>query len=210
MKNKLLSKMTFDDALKIITDTQRSSARLNIARNLDKQLSGTKAVLKYIASSNDHSARNKIKIQVEGQIEKFFIFKEEVNRKISSKTDRASDQALSKIEKYRQEVNNRFDTVISNLQDVVAADFEESLPEVAFDQRLLNLAAKLNYDPLKIYNHVSNEIAYQKYYESMKGVLGTLLNGSGSATDQGIASCCLVACVKNTRQHSMYLLGISS
>jgi len=63
-------------------------------------------------------------------------------------------------------------------------DLAASGPEIVFDSRITALAEKLEYNPLKIYEYVSNEIDYQEYWGSLKGATGTLVSGSGNATDQ--------------------------
>jgi len=63
-------------------------------------------------------------------------------------------------------------------------DLSESGPEIIFDERITKLAEQLEFNPLKIYEYVANEIDFQEYYGSLKGAAGTLVSGSGSAMDQ--------------------------
>ena len=70
-----------------------------------------------------------------------------------------------------------------------AADLSLSADEMSANgtndlQPIFDLAAKLNYAPAKMYQYVANEIAFEPYYGSLKGALGTLVAKSGNATDQ--------------------------
>lgn len=63
-------------------------------------------------------------------------------------------------------------------------DLNEATPEIVFDSHITELAEKLEYNPLKIYEFVANEISYEAYWGSLKGATGTLISGAGNATDQ--------------------------
>ncbi|GAB4512556.1 MAG: hypothetical protein Tsb0026_16580 [Sulfuricaulis sp.] len=77
-------------------------------------------------------------------------------------------------------------------------------PEVQITQEIKNLAEKLGYSPVKIYQYVYNEIAYEPYYGSLKGAIGTLVSGAGNATDQASL---LIALLRASNIPARYVKG---
>ena len=86
----------------------------------------------------------------------------------------------------------------------VEADLAEATPEVVFDNRILQLAEKLEYNPLQIYEFVANEIDYQSYRGSLKGAMGTLASGAGNAIDQASL---LIALMRVSKIPTRYVRG---
>jgi len=65
------------------------------------------------------------------------------------------------------------------------ADVGSALPEVdTANPEIQALAEQLQHSPLKIYAWITNNIAFQPYYGSLKGALATLKSGAGNDTDQ--------------------------
>lgn len=56
--------------------------------------------------------------------------------------------------------------------------------DVQLTQEIRDLAEKLQYSPAQIFAHVSNTIEFEPYFGSLKGAMGTLVSGTGNATDQ--------------------------
>ncbi|MDH5731906.1 MAG: transglutaminase-like domain-containing protein, partial [Gammaproteobacteria bacterium] len=77
-------------------------------------------------------------------------------------------------------------------------DANKNAPEI------IAQAAKLGYSAAKIFQFVSNEIDFQPYYGSLKGAVGTLISGSGNATDQ---SSLLVALLRASQIPARYVQG---
>lgn len=65
----------------------------------------------------------------------------------------------------------------------LAASLAET-EDVRLTPEIRALAERLEYSPAKILRHVYDNIAFEPYYGSLKGSAGTLVAGSGGATDQ--------------------------
>ncbi|TCV88551.1 MULTISPECIES: DUF6531 domain-containing protein [Methylomonas] len=76
--------------------------------------------------------------------------------------------------------------------------------DVVISQEIRDLAAKLNYSPVKLYQYVYNNIRFEPYFGSMKGSLGTLYSNAGGATDQASL---LIALLRASNIPSRYVLG---
>ncbi|MCQ8129769.1 RHS repeat-associated core domain-containing protein [Methylomonas rivi] len=76
--------------------------------------------------------------------------------------------------------------------------------DVVISQEIQNLAAKLGYSPVKIFQHVYNNIRFEPYFGSMKGAVGTLYSGAGGATDQASL---LIALLRASNIPARYVLG---
>jgi RHS repeat-associated protein len=66
------------------------------------------------------------------------------------------------------------------------------------------LAAKLGYSPTQIFQYVSNQIAFQPYYGSLKGALATLYSSAGGPTDQASL---LIALLRASNVPARYVTG---
>lgn len=75
---------------------------------------------------------------------------------------------------------------------------DEITPEI------LELARGLRFDPLKIYEHVTNHIEFESYYGCKKGAHLTLLEGSGNDFDQAAL---LVALLRASGYSPSYMYG---
>lgn len=79
----------------------------------------------------------------------------------------------------------------SNYPTTLTNDLGLSQPELEIDntldaeayRRITQLAAQLNYSPVKIFEYVTNNIEYEHYYGSVKGALGTLQSKKGNDID---------------------------
>lgn len=71
-------------------------------------------------------------------------------------------------------------------------------------QELQNLAATLNYSPARIFQYVANEIAFEPYFGSLKGAIGTLYAKSGNATDHASL---LIALLRASNIPARYVRG---
>lgn len=76
--------------------------------------------------------------------------------------------------------------------------------DVVISQEIQDLAAKLGYSPVKIFQHVYNTIRFEPYFGSMKGSVGALYSGAGSATDQASL---LIALLRASNIPARYVLG---
>ncbi|MDT4291665.1 RHS repeat-associated core domain-containing protein [Methylomonas sp. MO1] len=76
--------------------------------------------------------------------------------------------------------------------------------DVVISQEIRDLAAKLGYSPVKIFQHVYNTIRFEPYFGSMKGSVGALYSGAGSATDQASL---LIALLRASNIPARYVLG---
>ncbi len=76
--------------------------------------------------------------------------------------------------------------------------------DVIISGEIQNLAAKLDYSPVKIFQHVYNNIRFEPYFGSMKGSAGTLYSGAGGATDQASL---LIALLRASNIPARYVLG---
>ncbi|WP_225616339.1 RHS repeat-associated core domain-containing protein [Methylomonas albis] len=76
--------------------------------------------------------------------------------------------------------------------------------DVVISQEIRDLAAKLNYSPVKLYQYVHNTIGFEPYFGSMKGSLGTLYSNAGGATDQASL---LIALLRASNIPARYVLG---
>ncbi len=86
------------------------------------------------------------------------------------------------------------------------ADRGES-QEVQLTQEIRDLAASLNFSPVKIFEYVSNEIKLQPSYGSLKGAIGTLVSKSGGPTDQASL---LIALLRASNIPARYVKGVVS
>jgi transglutaminase-like putative cysteine protease len=85
-----------------------------------------------------------------------------------------------------------------------AADLAET-PDVSLGEEIRDLAASLTYSPTRIFRHVADRVEFQTYYGSLKGAMGTLVSGSGNATDQASL---LIALLRASNIPSRYVKGI--
>ncbi|MES2369766.1 MAG: RHS repeat-associated core domain-containing protein [Pseudomonadota bacterium] len=76
--------------------------------------------------------------------------------------------------------------------------------EVQLNPEIRALAEKLGYSPVKIFQYVSNEIAFEPYYGSLKGAQGTLVSKAGNSTDQASL---LIALLRASNIPARYVLG---
>lgn len=84
-----------------------------------------------------------------------------------------------------------------------AADLAEN-EEVKLTPEIKELAGKLGYSPVRILQYVTNEIAYEPYYGSLKGAEGTLVSKAGGSTDQASL---LIALLRASNIPAKYVLG---
>jgi RHS repeat-associated protein len=66
---------------------------------------------------------------------------------------------------------------------VDAAYTAAEAPDVVFSQHIQDKAAELGHDPVRIFEFVRNELAFEVYYGLMKGPEATLLSGGGNDYD---------------------------
>ncbi len=83
------------------------------------------------------------------------------------------------------------------------ADLAETI-EVRFSQQINELAASLGNDPVRIYEYVKNNFAFEPYYGSLKGAHETLLQKAGNDFD--LASL-LIALLRTSGVPARYVLG---
>ncbi len=76
--------------------------------------------------------------------------------------------------------------------------------EVQLNPEIRVLAEKLGYSPVKIFQYVANEIAFEPYYGSLKGAQGTLVSKAGNSTDQASL---LIALLRASNIPARYVLG---
>jgi RHS repeat-associated protein len=76
--------------------------------------------------------------------------------------------------------------------------------EVQLNPEIRALAEKLGYSPVKIFQYVTNEIAFEPYYGSLKGAQGTLVSKAGNSTDQASL---LIALLRASNIPARYILG---
>ncbi|MBC2731947.1 DUF6531 domain-containing protein, partial [Thiobacillus sp.] len=76
--------------------------------------------------------------------------------------------------------------------------------EVQLNPEIRALAEKLGYSPVKIFQYVTNEIAFEPYFGSLKGAQGTLVSKAGNATDQASL---LIALLRASNIPARYVLG---
>jgi RHS repeat-associated protein len=86
------------------------------------------------------------------------------------------------------------------------APTEQQLNTEAFkdEKELRELAASLGYSPARIYEYVHNTIAYEPYWGSLKGAMGTLRSQAGNATDQASL---LIALLRASNIPARYIRG---
>ena len=84
-----------------------------------------------------------------------------------------------------------------------AADLGQS-QDVQLTPEIQALAASLDYAPVKLYQWVSTEIAFEPYYGSLKGATGTLVSRAGNATDQASL---LIALLRASNIPARYVKG---
>src|SRR3569833_3327680 len=76
--------------------------------------------------------------------------------------------------------------------------------EVQLNPEIRALAEKLGYSPVKIFQYVANEIAFEPYYGSLKGAQGTLVSKAGNSTVQASL---LIALLRASNIPARYVLG---
>lgn len=76
--------------------------------------------------------------------------------------------------------------------------------DVVITADIQNLAAQLNYSPVKIYQYVYNTIKYEPYFGSLKGSAGTFYSNAGGSTDQASL---LIALLRASNIPARYVLG---
>lgn len=76
--------------------------------------------------------------------------------------------------------------------------------EVRASQETSDLASALDYSPIRIFNWVYENIAYEPYYGSLKGAQATLISRAGNATDQASL---LVALLRASNIPARYVKG---
>ncbi|WP_238527289.1 DUF6531 domain-containing protein [Methylomonas methanica] len=86
---------------------------------------------------------------------------------------------------------------------VPATDLAEN-EDVVINGEIRELAARLGYSPVKIFQYVYDNIRFEPYFGSMKGSLGTLYSGAGGATDQASL---LIALLRASNIPARYVLG---
>ena len=84
-----------------------------------------------------------------------------------------------------------------------AEDLGES-QEVKLTQEIYDLAEKLDYSAVKIYQYVTNEIEFEPYFGSLKGATGALVTGKANATDQASL---LIALLRASNIPARYVQG---
>ena len=84
-----------------------------------------------------------------------------------------------------------------------APDLAENL-EVKLTPEIKALAEKLEYSPVRIYAYVNKEIAFEPYYGSLKGAMGTLVSKAGNATDHASL---LIALLRASNIPARYVRG---
>jgi transglutaminase-like putative cysteine protease len=92
---------------------------------------------------------------------------------------------------------------LRSLAVLVPADLAETI-EVRFTPRIRALAASLDKDPVRIYEHLKNTFPYEPYYGSLKGADETLAQGAGNDFD--LASL-LIALLRTSGVPARYALG---
>jgi len=103
----------------------------------------------------------------------------------------------------------------SSQKPILLASLSNSIPtttdpnlsetvEVQFTQEIKDLAASLEYNPVKIYQYVKNNFDYEVYYGSLKGSQETLLEKSGNDAD--LASL-LIALLRASDIPARYVYG---
>ncbi len=76
--------------------------------------------------------------------------------------------------------------------------------DVQLTEEIRGLAEQLGYAPAKLYQYVANQIQFEPYYGSLKGATGTLVSGSGNATDQASL---LIALLRASNIPARYVKG---
>ena len=84
------------------------------------------------------------------------------------------------------------------------ADLADDGQEIQKTEDIKALAQQLGYSPVKIYKYVYDNIKYEPYYGSLKGAQGTLIAGSGNATDQASL---LIALLRTSNIPARYVKG---
>jgi len=85
-----------------------------------------------------------------------------------------------------------------------AADLDKNTPEATVTPEIAALAQSLNYSPVKIYEYVVKNIRYEPYWGLLKGAQGTLVSGSGGASDQAAL---LIALMRESGYPARYVRG---
>ena len=85
-----------------------------------------------------------------------------------------------------------------------APDLGADGQEIKFTAEINDLAARLDHAPVRIYQWVYDNIAFEPYYGSLKGAEGTLLTRAGNATDQASL---LIALLRASNVPARYVRG---
>lgn len=85
-----------------------------------------------------------------------------------------------------------------------AADLDKNTPEATVTPEIAALAQSLNYSPVKIFEFVTKNIRYEPYWGLLKGAQGTLVAGSGGASDQ---TALLIALMRESGYPARYVRG---
>ncbi len=85
-----------------------------------------------------------------------------------------------------------------------AADLAADGQEIQLTTEIRDLAATLEYSPARIFEYVNNEIAFEPYFGSLKGAVGTLYAKAGGATDQASL---LIALLRASNIPARYVRG---
>lgn len=85
-----------------------------------------------------------------------------------------------------------------------ATDLDATADAPKANADIVALAQQLDYNPVRMFEWVSQNIAFEPYYGSMKGGLGTLWSKSGGATDQASL---LVALLRAANIPARYVRG---
>lgn len=76
--------------------------------------------------------------------------------------------------------------------------------DIQITSEIRELAAKLEYSPVRIFEYVANNIQYEPYKGSLKGAMGTLVAGGGNSTDQASL---LIALLRASNIPARYVKG---
>lgn len=76
--------------------------------------------------------------------------------------------------------------------------------DAPINAEILALAEQLDYSPAKIYQYVYEQIAFEPYYGSLKGAMGTLYSKAGGPTDQASL---LISLLRASKIPARYVRG---
>ena len=95
-------------------------------------------------------------------------------------------------------------TIRSQMAGRGAAGAGIGMPSTEITAEIASLARSLNYDVDLIYRYVHDQIEYTPIYGSMKGAVGTLLDGSGNDFDQASL---MIALLRESNYSADFVLG---